>query len=434
MMMCNACTQICRVIRIMYPIMSFIQNQSQIRNRNGWTVVILWIILFPALVACGTKEREFPGHTRDQVWKAMVQAADDPRYADWVVLDNKVWRDDEQSRLEILRDLVRDVVVPGSEPRREETEWKFSAQLTETDPPAVEFSTSTITVPAHFWLQARHYLDEVDRRLAGMPLEKKPLIVAYSSGASKLIPEQNTPLPVVASSDADENNQSEIAMPQGMGVKAVAAPVAAPVAAQVAVPVANPFEEPIGEPIAQSVAQSVAQPISEPVAQPISEPVAQPISEPVAQPISQPVAQPISEPVAQPLDEPIAQPVAQSVDEPVVQPVDEPVAQPVDEPIAQPVAQPVVQPVVTPKLNPVRGPQPDQGNEQEPVAESVAEPEPAPAVKPAPIAKPTPVAKPAPVVMPAVKPAPVVMPAPVVKPAPAPEPVEPPPFEPPPDP
>ena len=421
MMMCNACTQICRVIRIMYPIMSFIQNQSQIRNRNGWTVVILGIILFPALVACGTKEREFPGHTRDQVWKAMVQAADDPRYADWVVLDNKVWRDDEQSRLEILRDLVRDVVVPGSEPRREETEWKFSAQLTETDPPAVEFSTSTITVPAHFWLQARHYLDEVDRRLAGMPLEKKPLIVAYSSGTSKRIPDQNTPLPVVASSAADENDLSEIAIPQGMGVRAVAVPVAA----QVAVPVANPFEEPIGEPIAQ----------------PVDEPIAQPVEEPIAQP----VAQPLDEPIAQPVDEPIAQPVAQPLDRPVAQPLDEP----------------VVQPVVTPKLNPVRGPQPDQGNEQEPVAASVAESEPAPVVvkptpvvmpapvakptpvvMPAPIAKPTPVVKPAPAVKPApiakptpvVKPAPIAKPTPVAKPAPAPEPVEPPPFEPPPDP
>ena len=131
--------------------------------------LILSIVFLPVLGACGTKEREFPGHSRDQVWKAMVQAAEDPRYSDWIVVDNEVWRDDSASRIEIRRDLRRDLMIAGSPPRREECEWKFSALVTDETPPIVEFSTSSIVIPAHFWLQARHYLDEVERRLSGMP-------------------------------------------------------------------------------------------------------------------------------------------------------------------------------------------------------------------------------------------------------------------------
>ena len=166
--MFNECTPICRVINSMCCIFTINSRLALIIERlamKTWCRLLLLFIVLPTfLTACGTKDREFPGHTRDQVWKAMVQAADDPRYADWVVLENKVWRDDAQSRIEILRDLVRDVMVPGQDPKREEAEWRFSAELVNSNPPSVEFSTSTITVPAHFWLQARHYLDEVDRR------------------------------------------------------------------------------------------------------------------------------------------------------------------------------------------------------------------------------------------------------------------------------
>ena len=137
--------------------MRFIFTKSQTRSFNlkrilnvaHWRFLFLGIVSLSALTACGTKDREFPGHSRDQVWKAMVQAADDPRYSDWIVVENQVWRDDLHSRLEILRNVRRDVMVSGQAPRREENEWRFSAELTDTDPPAVEFSTSTITVPAH---------------------------------------------------------------------------------------------------------------------------------------------------------------------------------------------------------------------------------------------------------------------------------------------
>ena len=458
--MCNECTQICRVIKSMRFIFTKSQTRSlnlkRILNVAHWRFLFLGIVSLSALTACGTKDREFPGHSRDQVWKAMVQAADDPRYSDWIVVENQVWRDDLHSRLEILRNVRRDVMVSGQAPRREENEWRFSAELTDTDPPAVEFSTSTITVPAHFWLQAHHYLDEVDRRLNGMPLEKKAKILAFSAPESKKLPDRSAPLPVLTTTQSDEAIPTEIPNARAIESAKTEAAIAVPIA--VAQPVAEP--EPVVQ--EQPIAQPVAEP--EPVAQeqPIAQPVAEP--EPVAQ--EQPIVQPVAEPVVQ------APPVAPSVaePEPVVQvpPVVkmEPFTDPtlIPEPVLTPravapakaasVSKAVPARVASPKVIPVRGPKTEAASVPDPKAAPISKPVPAPIPEPAPAAEPVPVpipepapaAEPAPAPIPepapVAKPAPVPIPepipepAPVAKPAPAPatEPVEPSPFEPPPEP
>ena len=427
-MMCNECTQIWRVIKSM----RFIFTKSQTRSFNlkrishvaHWRFLFLGILSLSTLTACGTKDREFPGHSRDQVWKAMVQAADDPRYADWVVIENQVWRDDLNSRLEILRNVRRDVMVSGEAPRREETEWRFSAELTDTDPPAVEFSTSTITVPAHFWLQARHYLDEVDRRLNGMPLEKKAQIHAFSAAESKKLPDRSAPLPVLATTQSDAPNPTEIPNARLIEPVKTEAAIAVPVA--VVQPVAQP------EPVVQ------AAPLVEP------EPVVQ------EQPIAQPVVQP--EPVVQ--EQQIVQPVIKA--EPFTEPtlIPEPVLAPRPVVSTKPasVSKAVPARVASPKVIPVRGPKTEQAPapiskplpKAEPAPAPIPEPAPAAELAPAPISEPAPAAEPAPAPIPepipapapVAKSAPVIKPIPVAEPAPAPgtEPVEPSPFEPPPEP
>lgn len=226
--------------------------------------LILSIVFLPVLGACGTKEREFPGHSRDQVWKAMVQAAEDPRYSDWIVVDNEVWRDDSASRIEIRRDLRRDLMIAGSPPRREECEWKFSALVTDETPPTVEFSTSSIVIPAHFWLQARHYLDEVERRLSGMPLEKKAQITQYSSTDSSRLPERSTPFPVVPVPASDANSPAEISIP-----KDTHAVVTQPPVTQQDLPV-EPVVEPAPTPVTEPVVEPA--PIPEPTEPPPFEP------------------------------------------------------------------------------------------------------------------------------------------------------------------
>ena len=419
-MMCNECTQICRVIKSM----RFIFTKSQTRSLNlkrishvaHWRFLFLGILSLSALTACGTKDREFPGHSRDQVWKAMVQAADDPRYADWIVVENQVWRDDLHSRLEILRNVRRDVMVSGQAPKREETEWRFSAELTDTDPPAVEFSTSTITVPAHFWLQARHYLDEVDRRLNGMPLEKKAKILAFSAPESKKLPDRSAPLPVLTTT------QSDAAIPTEIPNARVIEPAKTEAAIAVPIVVAQP------EPVVQE--QPIAQPIADP------EPIVQ------EQPITQPVADP--EPVVQ------VPPVVKM--EPFTDPtlIPEPVLTPRVVAPAKPasVSKAVPARVASPKVIPVRGPKAEQAPApiSEPTPSTVptpapiskpipaAEPAPAPAAAPAPAPIPEPTPSAVPVPAPISKPIPAAEPALVPAPAPATEPVEPSPFEPPPEP
>ncbi|MGA1266010.1 MAG: hypothetical protein ACO32J_02385 [Phycisphaerales bacterium] len=130
-------------------------------------LLAMWPLL---LAACGAAEREFPGYTRDQVWKAMVETAEDPRYPDWVVVDNQVWRDDTTGTVQIRRDLRRDLVIVGQKPRREAHEWHFTATVASTEPPLLTFTTSTPCVPAHFWLQGDQFMHEVERRLQGRPL------------------------------------------------------------------------------------------------------------------------------------------------------------------------------------------------------------------------------------------------------------------------
>ena len=301
-MMCNECTPICRVINSMRCI--FITNfrlaliVERLAMKTWCRLLLLCIVLPTFLTACGTKDREFPGHTRDQVWKAMVQAADDPRYADWVVLENKVWRDDAQSRIEILRDVVRDVMVPGQDPKREEAEWRFSAELVNSNPPSVEFSTSTITVPAHFWLQARHYLDEVDRRLAGMPIETKSKILSYSSDHSNTAPEVSKGLPVVSTSERDARLPPEIPMSSAVSMVATSATTGAVQSSSM--PQSQPLEQPAK--VVEAAPSTPPQPLEQPAAVVEAAPSTQ--SQPLEQPAAVVEAAPTTQ--SQPLEQPAA--------------------------------------------------------------------------------------------------------------------------------
>ena len=282
--------------------------------------LILSIVFLPVLGACGTKEREFPGHSRDQVWKAMVQAAEDPRYSDWIVVDNEVWRDDSASRIEIRRDLRRDLMIAGSPPRREECEWKFSALVTDETPPTVEFSTSSIVIPAHFWLQARHYLDEVERRLSGMPLEKKAQITQYSSTDSSRLPERSTPFPVVPVPASDANSPAEISIPKDTQAVVTQPPVTQqdlPVE-----PVVEPAPIPVTEPVVESVVEPAPTPVTEPVVEPVVEPAPTPVTEPMVEPVVEPAPTPVTEPVVEPVVEPA--PIPEPTEPPPFEPPPDP--------------------------------------------------------------------------------------------------------------
>jgi hypothetical protein len=131
--------------------------------------IALAVAAVPLLSGCA-QTRTYEGYSRDEVWQAMVSAAKHPRYRDWVVMDNQISTDEPDARVEIWRELKRDVVLPGQKPYREEAEWRMTSALEDGPAPIVRFSTSDLCVPAHFWLQADHYFDEVQSRLA-MPAQ-----------------------------------------------------------------------------------------------------------------------------------------------------------------------------------------------------------------------------------------------------------------------
>lgn len=112
--------------------------------------------------------RIYDDRPRYDVWEAMVQAAKEPRYPDWIVVENKVMPIDETETLHVYRELKRDLVTPGLDPHREDQSWRFTAVLLKGEPLTVEFSSPDWAVPAHFWAQADHYFAQVRLRMAEM--------------------------------------------------------------------------------------------------------------------------------------------------------------------------------------------------------------------------------------------------------------------------
>src|SRR5688572_5270240 len=130
------------------------------------------------LAACTTIREAFPGHEADEVWTAMVAAARTPDYNHpdytrrWMVRENQVWVDDENSRIEIFRRVERDLYRPASKSLQEQREWKIQAALGERDPPTIRFRSRQVGVPAHAWDEAERYFDDVWELLGGRPDEQ----------------------------------------------------------------------------------------------------------------------------------------------------------------------------------------------------------------------------------------------------------------------
>ena len=129
----------------------------------------LAIVALATLGGCGHSQRcDFDDRPRAEVFQAVVQASREPRYPDWVVVRNEVHVDEQDGYVSVYRDLRRDVIETGLDPRREEVEWRFSAQVSAEDPVTVTFSTPDWAVPGHFWQEADHFFAQVRMRLGEM--------------------------------------------------------------------------------------------------------------------------------------------------------------------------------------------------------------------------------------------------------------------------
>lgn len=156
--------------------------------------------LVGALAGCShSQEMDFGDRPRQRVWDAMVQASREPRYTNWIVVQNQVHVDQKAERVDVYRDLKRDVVVPGLAPRREEAVWRFAATLLPGEPARVEFSSPDWAVPAHFWEQADHYFAQVRMRLTEMgpvtPPPGDPMAAGARPGSKDPVPPGEAPPP-----------------------------------------------------------------------------------------------------------------------------------------------------------------------------------------------------------------------------------------------
>lgn len=125
------------------------------------------------LGGCATRTHVFPDHQASDVWRAMIAAAETPDYHHpdpterWTVRENNVWINDDENRIEIHREVERELMRPGAIPRHEQRQWRFQAVLEGTDPPTVRFNSRGLGVPAHAWIEAERFFDDVSDILGG---------------------------------------------------------------------------------------------------------------------------------------------------------------------------------------------------------------------------------------------------------------------------
>ena len=125
------------------------------------------------LTGCSSPSQTFEGFSTDEVWTAMVDAAENPSgYDEWSVVKSSVAADPETQRVHIYREVRRDLVLERTDPRRENKTIEQEVQLSETDlgEPRVTFKSRHLDVPAKARLAADQYFADVWNNLGGPPM------------------------------------------------------------------------------------------------------------------------------------------------------------------------------------------------------------------------------------------------------------------------
>ena len=136
--------------------------------------VLMPVVVVLAAGGCTSIERTFDGYRSDQVWTAMVAAAETPAYSDWTVAANDVWVDESAQRIEIYRHLRRVLYGPGADPRSETQTWRFEVRLEGRDPPTASFVSRGLGLPTDAQYEANRFFLDVHDLLLGIPAEARP--------------------------------------------------------------------------------------------------------------------------------------------------------------------------------------------------------------------------------------------------------------------
>jgi hypothetical protein len=146
------------------------------------------VVAMAAAGGCTSVDRSFDGYGRDQVWTAMVAAAETPAYVDWKVATNDVWVDEADRRIEIYRNLRRVLYRPGADPLRETRTWRFEVRLDEGDPPTAIFVSRGAGLPTDAQHEANRYFLDVQDLLLGVPETEGDDALLNSLGADDAEP------------------------------------------------------------------------------------------------------------------------------------------------------------------------------------------------------------------------------------------------------
>ncbi len=133
--------------------------------------VLMPVVMLLVAGGCTSIERTFDGYRNDQVWTAMVAAAETPVYADWKVAANDVWVDESAQRIEIYRHLRRVLFRPGADPHRETQTWRIEVRLERGNPPTATFASRGLGLPTDVQHEANRFFLDVQDLLRGVPAE-----------------------------------------------------------------------------------------------------------------------------------------------------------------------------------------------------------------------------------------------------------------------
>ncbi len=135
--------------------------------------VLMPVVVLLVAGGCTSIERTFDGYRNDQVWTAMVAAAETPAYADWTVAANDVWVDESEQRIEIYRHLRRVLYRPGADPHHETQTWRFEVRLQGRNPPTANFISRGVGLPTDAQHEANRFFLDVRDLLLGIPAEAR---------------------------------------------------------------------------------------------------------------------------------------------------------------------------------------------------------------------------------------------------------------------
>lgn len=147
--------------------------------RIGRSYLLAGLLL--VLTGCTTQSAVFEDRSPEQVWTALIAVAEEPDYAKWLVIENNVWVDPVYDRIEIRRELKRDLHRPGAPPARESQDLEFQVVLERTSPPAVTVTVRNAMIRGKAIMAIDHFFAEV-RGLLYVDPEPVPVAEAVGDG------------------------------------------------------------------------------------------------------------------------------------------------------------------------------------------------------------------------------------------------------------